>query len=47
VQSSDVSSLQEKDLKVVTRKKPSPGQVKDLLFAWRVAQFVKSNAIVF
>ena len=47
VQSTDVSSLQEKDLKVVTRKKPSAEQVKDLLFAWRVAQFVKSNAIVF
>jgi len=47
VQSSDASSLQEKDLKVVTRKKPSAEQVKDLLFAWRVAQFVKSNAIVF
>jgi phosphoribosylaminoimidazolecarboxamide formyltransferase/IMP cyclohydrolase len=47
VQSSDVSSLQEKDLKIVTRKKPSAEQVKDLLFAWRVAQFVKSNAIVF
>ncbi len=47
VQSSDVSALQEKDLKIVTQKNPSAPQVKDLLFAWRVAQFVKSNAIVF
>ena len=47
VQSSDVSTLEEKELKVVTKKKPSKEQTRDLLFAWRVAQFVKSNAIVF
>ena len=47
VQSADVSTLQEKDLKVVTKKKPAAAQLNDLLFAWRVAQFVKSNAIVF
>jgi phosphoribosylaminoimidazolecarboxamide formyltransferase / IMP cyclohydrolase len=34
-------------LKVVTRKQPSEAQLGDLVFAWRVAQFVKSNAIVF
>jgi phosphoribosylaminoimidazolecarboxamide formyltransferase / IMP cyclohydrolase len=34
-------------LKTVTRKKPSDAQLSDLLFAWRVAKFVKSNAIVF
>ena len=31
----------------MTRKAPTPQQVDDLLFAWRVAKFVKSNAIVF
>jgi phosphoribosylaminoimidazolecarboxamide formyltransferase/IMP cyclohydrolase len=31
----------------VTKKKPSRAQLADLLFAWRVAKFVKSNAIVF
>jgi phosphoribosylaminoimidazolecarboxamide formyltransferase / IMP cyclohydrolase len=34
-------------LKVVTRRQPSEAQLGDLVFAWRVAQFVKSNAIVF
>jgi phosphoribosylaminoimidazolecarboxamide formyltransferase/IMP cyclohydrolase len=34
-------------LKVVTRRKPTDAQMADLLFAWRVAKFVKSNAIVF
>ena len=35
------------ELKVVTKKKPSDAQMNDLLFAWRVAKYVKSNAIVF
>ncbi len=47
VQSSDAQLLVEKDLKVVTKKKPTEAQRRDLLFAWRVAKFVKSNAIVF
>jgi phosphoribosylaminoimidazolecarboxamide formyltransferase/IMP cyclohydrolase len=34
-------------LKVVTKAQPSPQQLQDFLFAWRVAKFVKSNAIVF
>jgi phosphoribosylaminoimidazolecarboxamide formyltransferase/IMP cyclohydrolase len=34
-------------LKVVTKVQPTPQQLNDLLFAWRVAKFVKSNAIVF
>jgi phosphoribosylaminoimidazolecarboxamide formyltransferase/IMP cyclohydrolase len=34
-------------LKTVTRLKPSERQLADLLFAWRVAKYVKSNAIVF
>jgi phosphoribosylaminoimidazolecarboxamide formyltransferase/IMP cyclohydrolase len=47
VQSSDSQLLHEKELKTVTRKKPSEDQMRDLLFAWRVAKYVKSNAIVF
>ncbi|MDR0717097.1 MAG: bifunctional phosphoribosylaminoimidazolecarboxamide formyltransferase/IMP cyclohydrolase [Azoarcus sp.] len=35
------------DLKIVTKKAPTPEQIEDLLFAERVARFVKSNAIVF
>jgi phosphoribosylaminoimidazolecarboxamide formyltransferase/IMP cyclohydrolase len=34
-------------LKVVTKVQPTAQQLQDLLFAWRVAKFVKSNAIVF
>src|SRR5262249_22320069 len=45
VQGSDASK--DGDLKVVTKKKPSEAQLADLRFAWTVAQFVKSNAIVF
>jgi phosphoribosylaminoimidazolecarboxamide formyltransferase/IMP cyclohydrolase len=47
VQASDGLLLNEKDLTVVTRKKPTDAQRADLLFAWRVAKYVKSNAIVF
>lgn len=47
VQSSDARNVSETELKVVTRKAPTPAQTNDLLFAWRVAKFVKSNAIVY
>ena len=47
VQSSDAKVIERKDLKVATRRQPSEGEWNDLLFAWRVAKFVKSNAIVF
>jgi len=47
VQSSDARVLQRSDLKVVSKKQPTEAQWSDLLFAWRVAKFVKSNAIVF
>jgi phosphoribosylaminoimidazolecarboxamide formyltransferase/IMP cyclohydrolase len=40
-------NVQAGDLRIVTRKHPTPQQLADLLFAWRVAKFVKSNAIVF
>ncbi|GMR16860.1 MAG: bifunctional phosphoribosylaminoimidazolecarboxamide formyltransferase/IMP cyclohydrolase [Gammaproteobacteria bacterium] len=35
------------ELKVVTKRKPTEQEMQDLLFTWRVAKFVKSNAIVF
>jgi phosphoribosylaminoimidazolecarboxamide formyltransferase/IMP cyclohydrolase len=47
VQSPDLANVQPAELKVVTEKKPSAQQMDDLLFAWRVAKFVKSNTIVF
>ena len=47
VQSPDSSNVGAGDLRVVTRATPSEAQLEDLLFAWRVAKFVKSNAIVF
>ena len=46
VQTADTHNVERADLTVVTRVAPSPEQVADLLFAWRVAWFVKSNAIV-
>jgi len=39
--------VERRELRVVTRKQPSEAQWADLAFAWRVAKFVKSNAIVF
>ena len=47
VQSADTGRITAADLKVVTEKKPTPGQIEDLLFAWSVVKYVKSNAIVF
>ncbi len=47
VQTPDVHVLQPAQLKVVTGKAPTPAQLADLTFAWRVAKFVKSNTIVF
>jgi phosphoribosylaminoimidazolecarboxamide formyltransferase/IMP cyclohydrolase len=47
VQGSDVENLDRKNLKVVTKRQPSDAQWIDLLFAWKVAKFVKSNAIVY
>ncbi len=47
VQTADGRNVRPEELKVVTRKAPSPEQLSDLMFAWRVAKFVKSNAIVY
>jgi phosphoribosylaminoimidazolecarboxamide formyltransferase/IMP cyclohydrolase len=47
IQTRDTGRVDAKDLKVVTRRKPTQAELADLLFAWRVCKFVKSNAIVF
>jgi len=47
VQDRDTALVTADELKVVTKKAPSEEQMLDLLFAWRVAKFVKSNAIVY
>lgn len=47
MQTADNHQLQLQDMQVVTKMSPSPEQLSDMLFAWKVAKFVKSNAIVF
>lgn len=47
VQSRDIGMISEADLKVVTQRAPSEQELHDLIFAWKVAKFVKSNAIVY
>ena len=47
VQTSDLGIITADDLKVVTEKAPAPEQIQDMLFAWTVVKYVKSNAIIF
>ncbi len=47
IQTADNHEISSTDLKVVSKKQPTAQQMADLLFAWRVAKYVKSNAIVF
>ena len=47
IQSTDTRDVAADELRVVTKMAPTPAQMSDLVFAWRVAKFVKSNAIVF
>jgi phosphoribosylaminoimidazolecarboxamide formyltransferase/IMP cyclohydrolase len=47
VQDRDTALVTDDELKVVTKKTPTEQQMADLRFAWRVAKFVKSNAIVY
>jgi phosphoribosylaminoimidazolecarboxamide formyltransferase/IMP cyclohydrolase len=47
IQTPDEWNLEPEGLKVVTKLAPSAAQLRDMLFAWRVAKYVKSNAIVF
>src|SRR2546422_1756015 len=47
VQDADLHQLREADLKVVTRRQPTPEEKRALLFAWKVCKHVKSNAILY
>ncbi len=47
VQDRDNGMISANDLKVVTKRVPTEQEIRDLLFAWKVAKFVKSNAIVY
>ena len=47
LQSADSRNVAASELKVVTLRQPTAQELQDLLFAWKVAKFVKSNAIVF
>ncbi|WP_406666155.1 bifunctional phosphoribosylaminoimidazolecarboxamide formyltransferase/IMP cyclohydrolase [Gallaecimonas sp. GXIMD1310] len=47
VQDADQGMVSAADLQVVTRRAPSAEEIADLLFAWKVAKYVKSNAIVY
>jgi len=47
VQTTDLGKITEADLKVVTETAPTAAQIQDMLFAWTVVKYVKSNAIIF
>ena len=47
VQDRDIHQIARSDLTVVSKRQPSEQELADLMFAWTVAQFVKSNAIVY
>ena len=47
VQDRDLGRITVEDLKVVTKRVPTTQELLDLLFAWRIGKFVKSNAIVY
>ncbi|MBX8491968.1 bifunctional phosphoribosylaminoimidazolecarboxamide formyltransferase/IMP cyclohydrolase [Pseudomonas cichorii] len=47
VQSRDIGMITSADLKIVTQRAPTEHEVHDLIFAWKVAKYVKSNAIVY
>ena len=47
VQTADEARIARSDIKVVTKRVPTEQEMRDLLFAWKVAKYVKSNAIVY
>lgn len=47
VQEQDVGEVRSADLEIVSKRYPSERELRDMLFAWKVAKFVKSNAIVY
>ncbi|MBP7216265.1 MAG: bifunctional phosphoribosylaminoimidazolecarboxamide formyltransferase/IMP cyclohydrolase [Candidatus Omnitrophica bacterium] len=46
LQDKDMDTLDQNNLRVVTKKKPTKGQMESLIFGWKVAKHVKSNAII-
>ena len=47
IQTADTRMITDAELKVVTKRAPTEAELHDLIFAWKVAKFVKSNAIVY
>lgn len=47
VQSADMGMISSNDVKIVTQRVPTEAEMHDLIFAWKVAKYVKSNAIVY
>jgi phosphoribosylaminoimidazolecarboxamide formyltransferase/IMP cyclohydrolase len=47
VQTRDEGMVAAKDLKIVTKRAPTAAELDDLMFAWRVCKYVKSNAIIY
>lgn len=47
IQDRDNGMVEEKDLKVVSTRVPSEAEMNDMMFAWKVAKMVKSNAIIY
>ena len=47
VQDQDNAIVSQKDLTIVSKRQPSEQEIRDLLFAWKIVKFVKSNAIVY
>ncbi len=47
VQSPDAKNILQSEMRVVSQRQPTPSEMNDMMFAWRVAKFVKSNAIVY
>jgi len=47
VQNLDIGMIKDSDLKVVTKRAPTEAEIHDLIFAWKVAKYVKSNAIIY
>ena len=47
VQDRDLGVINQDDLKIVSKRQPTEQEINDLLFAWKVVKFVKSNAIVY
>ncbi|MEC7118530.1 MAG: bifunctional phosphoribosylaminoimidazolecarboxamide formyltransferase/IMP cyclohydrolase [Pseudomonadota bacterium] len=47
LQDQDLGMIKDTDLKIVTQRAPTEAEIHDLIFAWKVAKYVKSNAIVY